>query len=73
MTVDELNTLIFFSDGEVPSDAYALAEIRDADIVEGDDAPLCKCGNKRRYVSVFNAGSYRAFAVCDECDDASEF
>ena len=39
-----------------------------------EDGPCPECKGKCRYVSMENGrGSYRAFAVCNECGEAHEF
>lgn len=71
MNTDELRKFEAEADGVVPRSQFLIdGESIDRPIAE---KPCDSCGKKRKYVAVYDDGTYYAFSVCYPCDDVIEF
>lgn len=57
--------------GYEPGSPGEWADIIDAEVVA--DSRCSECGGALTYHPMISGNSYRAFAVCSECDNAEEF
>lgn len=70
-TIERVRELEDQADGEYANqEGLVGAIIRDADVVAG--SPCQGCGGEREYVPVVHDGRYRAFGICETCNNVIE-